>query len=230
MRMRRKRNLEPRMEACAALLLARGKPCKNLKEAAETYRALLDYSAIFGNQNPVELEIGCGNGGFLLEKAGRERDVNFLAVEVCTNVILTAMERMRAAGYENVRFLNIPAEILPCYLPEKSVSKIYLNFSTPLPEKSREKQRLTSPRFLKIYRELLKEGGSIVQKTDSEQFFDYSLARFAEYGFQVTELSRDLHAGAYAEGNIVTEYEANFIKQGKPIFMACAVLETEKRG
>ncbi len=211
------------MERCAAILLARGKPCPNLKEAAETYRALLDYAAVFGDRNPVELEVGCGNGGFLLEKAKREPQTNFLAVELCTNVVLTAMERTMAAGIPNVRFLNIPAEILACYLPEHSIGKIYLNFSTPLPEKSREKQRLTSQRFLEIYKTLLVPGGKIEQKTDSAEFFDYSLSQFEAAGFSVEEVTRDLHHSEYAQSNIVTEYEANFTAQGKPICRLVAV-------
>ena len=71
MRMRRKRNLEPRMEACGDLLVARGRPCLNLKEAAENYRMLLDFKEIFGNANPVRLEVGCGNGKFVAELARR---------------------------------------------------------------------------------------------------------------------------------------------------------------
>ena len=226
MRMRRKRNLEPRMEACAQILLARGKPCKNLKEAAENYRALLDFSAVFGNDNPVELEVGCGNGGFILEKAKRNSDVNFLGVELCTNVVLTAMERILKEGIPNVRFLNIPAEILACYLPEGSVGKIYLNFSTPLPEKSREKQRLTSMRFLEIYKKILKSGGRIEQKTDSEPFFDYSLENYTQAGFEVADVTRDLHHSEYAAENIVTEYEANFTAKGLSIYRAVAILKT----
>ena len=212
------------MEACAPILLARGKPCKNLKEAAENYRALLDYRAVFGNSNPVELEIGCGNGGFILEKAKRNPQINFLAVELCTNVVLTAMERILKEGIPNVRFLNIPAEILACYLPEKSVEKIYLNFSTPLPEKSREKQRLTSMRFLEIYKRILKAGGAIEQKTDSEPFFDYSLENFAAAGFAVEGVTRDLHNSEYGQENIITEYEANFTAKGLPIYRAVAIL------
>ncbi len=225
MRMRRKRNLEPRMEACAPVLLARGKPCKNLKEAAENFRALLSFEEIFGNRNPVELEVGCGNGGFIAELAVREKGTNFIAVELCTNVLLTAMERVMREGIPNIRFLNIPAEILPCYLPPASVRRIYLNFSTPLPEPSRERQRLTSERFLAIYDAVLTEGGEIIQKTDSGYFFDYSLERYRAHGFTVKDVTRDLHKSAYAEGNIVTEYEANFLAQGKPIFRAVAVKE-----
>ncbi len=221
MRMRRKRNLEPRMEACADILLVRGRPMLNLKEAAETYRAVFDLEEVFGNDRPVELEVGCGNGAFIAELARRHPETNFLAVEVCTNVVLTAMERIRREGIANVRFLNIPAEILPCYLPAQSVRKIYLNFSTPLPAANREKQRLTSSRFLQIYRLLLAAGGEIAQKTDSLFFFEYSLKSYAENGFAVVCETHDLHHSEYAAENIVTEYEANFTAQGKPTYMVC---------
>ena len=205
------------------MLLVRGAPCLNLKEAEENFRALFDYEAVFGNSNPVELEVGCGNGGFIKELAAREKNVNFLCVEICDNVILTAMERIQGEGIKNVRFLNIPAEILRCYLPEGSVRKIYLNFSTPLPEHSREKQRLTSPRFLKIYDSLLTKGGEILQKTDSEEFFDYSLNEMRGFGFEIVRATRDLHNSEYAKDNIVTEYERAFLEQGKRIFSLTAI-------
>ena len=158
MRMHRKRNLEGRLAACSDLLIARGRPCLNLKRAAEEYRALFDFAELFQNDHPVHLEIGCGYGGFLAEIAKRNPDINFLAVEVCSNVILAAMERVKEAGLKNVRFLNIPAEILSCYLPEKSIGRIYLNFSTPLPRSGYANQRLTAPRFLEIYKKLLQTG------------------------------------------------------------------------
>lgn len=223
MRMRRKRHLEERLAAHSGLLLARGRPCLNLKEAAEHFRARLDFSALFGNDNPVRLEIGCGSGGFIARLARREPEYNYLAVEVCSNVIVTAIERIADEGIGNVRFLNIAAEILPCYIPEESVDRIYLNFSTPLPAKGCEKQRLTSARFLQIDRSVLKEGGCIEQKTDSERFFDYSLAQYAENGFEVVEVTRDLHNSSFAGENIVTEYEEMFLRRGLPIYRAVAV-------
>ena len=169
--------------------------------------------------------MGCGNGAFIAELAKRERGCDFLAVEVCTNVVLTAMERVMEEGISNVRFLNIAAEILPCFIPEGSVRRIYLNFSTPLPEAGRERQRLTSDRFLSIYKKLLMPGGEIVQKTDSADFFDYSLRKFRENGFCVKDVTRDLHNSEYAKDNIVTEYEANFSAKGVPICRAVAVLQ-----
>ena len=224
MRMRRKRNLEPRLEACSDILAARGVPMKDLKQAAAEYRALFDLEALFGNKNPVELEIGCGNGGFVAEAAMRAPNVNFLAVEIISNVIVTAMERIKREKIENVRFLNIPAEVLPCFVPERSIRTIYLNFSTPLPGSTHARQRLTSPRFLDIYRKLLAPEGPLVQKTDSEDFCDYSIEQLLTHGFAVEEVTRDLHNSEAAKDNIVTEYERQFVGQGKPIFRLIARL------
>lgn len=228
MRMRRKRNLSERLLACKDLILVQGRPMLNLKEAAENYRVEFDYSEIFGDHAPLEMEVGCGNGAFIFELSNRRPEKNYLAVEISSNVILTAAERCKAAGTKNVRFLNIPAEILPCYIKERSIETIYLNFSTPLPEKSREKQRLTSNRFLEIYKKLLVENGKIIQKTDSEPFFEYSLNRYEENGFRVTHVIRDLSKSEYAKDNIVTEYERGFLNQGLPIFCAVAVLPAQK--
>lgn len=222
MRMHKKRNLEPRMQSCGDILLARGKPCRNLKEAAETFRAVFDLKEVFGNDHPVELEVGCGNGKFVAEMAKKNPEVNYVAAEVCTNVIITAMERVKEEQLPNVRFLNIAAEILQCYLAENSVRKIYLNFSTPLPEAGREKQRLTSARFLKIYRYLLEDGGTIVQKTDSRPFFDYSLRMYRENGFEVLTAVYDLNNSDWAADNIETEYESRFVALGLPVCMAIA--------
>ena len=99
MRMRKKRHFDERMSACGDLLLAKGaNGILNMKEAAENYRALVDFSAVFGNDNPVELEIGCGKGGFIIELAKQNPSVNYLALEKMSNVILTPMEAVKAAG------------------------------------------------------------------------------------------------------------------------------------
>lgn len=122
MRMRRKRNFDERMAACGEFLLAKGTAgILNMKEAAENFRALIDFSAAFGNEHPVELEIGAGKGGFIIEKAKSCPEVNYLALEKMSNVILTPMERVAAENIPNVKFLNIRAECLPCYIPENSL-------------------------------------------------------------------------------------------------------------
>ncbi len=229
MRMRKKRNFEERMAACAHLLAAKGtNGILNMKEAAEHFRALVDVAAAFGEERanlPLALELGCGKGGFILELAKREPDVNYLALENMSNVILTTLEEVEKAGIANIRFLNIRAECIPCYIPENSLDAIYLNFSTPLPKLGYATQRLTHRNFLEVYKKLLKRGGKIVQKTDDRAFFDFSLEEYAACGFTLTEVDYDLHKAGNPDWNIVTEYEAKWVERGLPIHRVVAVSE-----
>ncbi len=228
MRMRKKRNFETRMSACEELLLARGAGgILNMKEAAETYRNLVDFNAVFGNDRPVELEIGCGKGGFICALAENNPCVNYVALEKMSNVVLTAMEETKKRGLENIRFLNIRAECLPCYIPEGSLDKIYLNFSTPLPKLGYAAQRLTHRNFLAVYKKLLKKGGRIVQKTDNRDFFEFSLSEYTACGFRLENATYDLHEQGNPPDNIVTEYESRFVAAGQPICRVEAVVDGE---
>jgi tRNA (guanine-N7-)-methyltransferase len=151
-----------------------------------------------------------------------------LALEKMSNVILTALEDTAKRGVENVRFLNIRAECLPCYIPEKSLSVIYLNFSTPLPKLGYATQRLTHRNFLEVYKKLLKDGGKIVQKTDDREFFEFSLEEFRACGFELKNVTYDLHENGNPVWNIVTEYEAKWIERGLPIHRVEAIYRGEK--
>lgn len=176
----------------------------------------LDFFKIFGNDNPVHLEIGCGKGRFVCELAARRPDINFIAVEKISNVLIEAVERAISEGLTNVHFINSAAEVLPKYIKEGSIDKIYLNFSNPLPKLGYAKQRLTHPRFLNEYKLFLKRGGEIVQKTDDEDFYGFSLASFIECGYEIVEKCGDLHA-LNDPDNIVTEHEKKFAAEGKKI-------------
>ena len=226
MRMRRKRNFDERMENCGDLLLAKGaNGILNMKEAAENYRALVDFKAAFGNDNSVALEIGCGKGGFVIALAKENPNVNYIALEKMSNVILTPLEAVKKEGLKNVKFLNVRAECLPCYIPDTSLDTIYLNFSTPLPKLGYATQRLTHRNFLNVYKKLLKKGGRIVQKTDNRDFFDFSLEEYAACGFRLENVDYDLHKNGNPAGNIVSEYESKWVAQGLPIHRAEAVWE-----
>ncbi len=223
-RMRKKRHFDERMSATQKWLLARGAGgILNMKEAAENYRALVDYKAVFGNDNPVDIEIGCGKGGFLCELAKRNPGRNYIGVEMVSNVVISAMENAEKQGVENVRFLNIRAECLPCYIPEGSVGNVYLNFSTPLPKLGYVSQRLTYRGFLEMYKKLLVDGGKVVQKTDNRDFFDFSLEEYQASGFELTELTYNLHENGSPEWNIITEYERKWVEQGLPIHRVVAL-------
>ncbi len=223
-RMRKKRHFDERMSATQKWLLARGAGgILNMKEAAENYRALVDYKAVFGNDNPVDIEIGCGKGGFLCELAKRNPDRNYIGVEMVSNVVISAMENAEKQGVENVRFLNIRAECLPCYIPEGSVGNVYLNFSTPLPKLGYVSQRLTYRGFLEMYKKLLTADGKVVQKTDNRDFFDFSLEEYRACNFELTELTYNLHENGSPDWNIITEYERKWVEQGLPIHRVVAV-------
>lgn len=229
MRMRKKRNFEARMEACGDLLIAKGaNGILNMKEAAENYRALVNFEGVFGTDRkdlPVALEIGCGKGGFVIALAKEQPNVNFIALEKMSNVILTPLEEVKKEGLENIRFLNIRAECIPCYIPEGSLDTIYLNFSTPLPKLGYATQRLTHRNFVEIYKKLLKKGGKIIQKTDDRDFFEFSLEEYKACGLRLENVTYNLHENGNPEWNIVTEYEAKWVERGLPIHRVEAVFE-----
>lgn len=225
MRMRKKKNLESRTEACGEYLMYMESEDLNF-ETAKNNKAYLDFSKLFGNDNPVFLEIGCGKGQFVCELAKRNPVNNYIAVEKVANVIVSAAERAKNENITNVRFLKCGAEYLECFIPDHTICGIYLNFSCPFPKKAYTSHRLTNERFLEEYKRLMKPGAEIHQKTDNMHFFEYSIEEFTKCGFALKNISLDLHSSDF-EGNIVTEYENKFVSQGLPIYRLEAYLKEE---
>ena len=203
MRIRRKKHLEERLENVKDLLIVPDRDIVNVKLAVEN-KKFYDFKSIFNNDNPIELEIGCGKGGFITQKALKNPNVNFVAVEMLENIIVMACELAKKNGLNNIRFINSGAEYLPRYIKEKSISNIYLNFSPPFPKIGSESHRLTSDNFVKTYKTFLVSGGKIYQKTDDREFFEYSFNKFIEHGFDVKEIS-DKILNNQVE-NVETEY------------------------
>ncbi|MBO5201087.1 MAG: tRNA (guanosine(46)-N7)-methyltransferase TrmB [Clostridia bacterium] len=221
MRMRKKKHAAERLEACSELILPLAPHEEDYRKAAEN-TAYYDIAEIFGNSNPLHLEIGCGKGQFICELARRNPDINYVAIEVCDDVAVLACEGIKNAGLQNVRFMVTGAEYLLKYFPDSSVERVYLNFSCPFPKARYAKHRLTSPIFLPMYRQILKSGGEIHQKTDNMHFFEYSIEQYSKLGFTLQNISLDLH-GSDFEGNIITEYEKRFTELGQPIYRLEAV-------
>lgn len=209
MRMRKKPNLLPRMERCGALL-----------EAAPEQRRggwLLAYPG----HSALHLELGCGKGRFTADMAEELRSVLLCAVERVPDAMVVAMERVMERGLDNVRFLDCDAaRITELYAPGE-VERIYINFPDPWPKKKQYKRRLTAPGFLRLYREVLCPGGEIWFKTDNVDLFEWSLEQFTAEGWELREVTRDLH-GNGAVG-VMTDYEAKFHAQGVKINRAVAV-------
>lgn len=211
MRIRKKKHLKERLEKVADYVIVPQMDIKNVKEAINA-KDYFDYQKTFGNENPVELEIGCGKGGFIIEKAQRYPNVNYIAVELLENIIVMAAEHAKEKGLKNVKFVNTGAEYLPRYIKEQSIANIYLNFSPPYPQKGYESRRLSNDRFAEYYKAFLVNGGALYQKTDDREFFEYSYERFVANGFDVTEISDKIEDGSY--DNVMTEYEKKFKEQG----------------
>ncbi len=220
MRMRKKKHTEERLAACASIQITDPEKHKG------SWRSLFSKEGKPVSDNAtLELEIGCGKGAFILELAKRRPDTLFVAVEYCREAMLLAVEKVFREGLENVLFLCADAAKLGDYFAPGEVDRIYLNFSDPWPKARHAKRRLTSPSFLSVYREILADGGCIRQKTDNVLLFDFSLESYAQCGWRVEDVCRDLHASEEASDNILTEYEINFSGKGLTINAVTAYKE-----
>ena len=215
MRMRRKKHLEERLEACGDKIIFMDREDRSF--AVKTSDSVLNLKALFSSDAPVHMEIGCGKGKFICDIARQNPDINYLAVEKASNVIVDAAEKAIELGIKNVIFLRGGAEYLESYIPPHSIGRIYLNFSCPFPKKSYASHRLTHHRFLEIYKAIMQQGAEIHQKTDNMQLFEFSIEELSHSGFGIKNVSLDLHSSGF-EGNIMTEYETRFSELGQPIY------------
>ena len=210
MRMRKKKNGETRLSACSEILYSHeGEP---MRDPAQRILGKCD--------TPVYLEIGAGKGGFACQMAKKHSDVLYLAMERVSDCVVLGAERAKSDGVEdNLRFIVDTADNLMKIFAPASVDKMFLNFSDPWSKKGYAKRRLTHRRYLAVYFNLLKDGGKLRFKTDNNGLFDFSLEEIEAMGLTCDVVTRDLHNSEYNEGNVVTEYEANFSAMGMNINM-----------
>ena len=176
-----------------------------------------EFARLFGNDNPIEIEVGMGKGKFIMELAGKNPDVNYIGIERYSSVLLRALQKREEMELSNIYFMCIDARLLDEVFAPGEVSRIFLNFSDPWPKDRHAKRRLTSPEFMKVYDKVLKADGVVEFKTDNRGLFDYSLESVPEAGWKVDAHTFDLHHSDMAEGNVMTEYETKFSAMGNPI-------------
>ena len=177
------------------------------------------WSGYFGAEAPLYVEIGTGKGRFLTTLAEMHPEIHYIGVEKYASVLIRAIEkRKERADLKNLTFLAVDAEILPDIFAAEEVDRIYLNLSDPWPKDRHARRRLTSREFLARYRQFLKPGGELCFKTDNQALFEFSMQEAKETGWELTEVTCDLHHSPYAEGNVMTEYEAKFSALGNPIY------------
>ena len=203
MRMRKKKNLIPRMERCGDRLIR------------EPYSMPGKWRELMPQARELRLELGCGKGRFTAGTAAAEPDVLFIAVERVPDAMVMAMERCAAQGLTNVFFIDANADQLPLFFAPGEADRIYINFCDPWPSNRHAKRRLTHENFLVLYRGILKTGGKLCFKTDNRDLFEFSLFQFPKAGYDLSEVTRDLHSRGIC--GVMTDYEAKFHEQGVPI-------------
>lgn len=185
------------------------------------------WKEVFGNANPIHIEIGMGKGQFLLNLAKQNPNINYIGIERYSSVLLRALEKYDTEEFcevKNVRFICMDAFLLPEVFAEKEVEKIYLNFSDPWPKARHARRRLTSTQFLAQYEKVVVEEGVVEFKTDNRALFEFSLEQVEEAGWTLAARTFDLHHDAVLNvGNVMTEYEEKFSSMGNPIHKLIAV-------
>lgn len=178
---------------------------------------------LFGNDNPIHIEIGMGKGQFIMALAEQNPNINYIGIEKYSSVLVRAIEkREQKPELNNLYFIRMDAEYIENVFDTYEIDRIYLNFSDPWPKDRHAKRRLTSTHFLGFYDKILVPSGRIIFKTDNVDLFNFSLEQIPEAGWIIENYTRDLHHSEYNEGNIMTEYEAKFSALGTPINRLCA--------
>lgn len=221
MRQRNIKNLQEKLDMNSSFLIENPKELKGR------------WHAVFGNDNPICLEIGCGKGRFITSRAMDHPEQNYIAIEGQSNVVLRALQKAEENSIANLRIFITYVSDLKDYFDEGELSTVYLNFSDPWPKARHAKRRLTYRDRLKNYREVLSPGGFIEFKTDNDGLFEFTLGEIEAVGYRVVEMTRDLHgemsdemfielsgdmsAFAADAAAYLTEYEEKFMVLGKNI-------------
>lgn len=225
MRMRKKKNLDARLEAVKDYVYISRSEDRNFNTAILD-KEYIDFVDWFKSDQPLYLEIGCGKGRFCCEYAKKHPNINLIAVEKDANVLVSACEAAKSMNLTNLKFINCSAEYIERHIMPESINRIFLNFSCPFPKNKYASHRLTSSNFVEIYKRIMKSEAEIHQKTDNMHFFEFSIEQLTECGFAIKNISLDLHNSNF-EGNIVTEYEEKFSSQGLPIYRLEAYIRTK---
>ena len=191
------------MERCAALLT----------EKPEELRGR--WLEAYPGRERLYVELGCGKGRFTADTAEGMPDTLYIAIERVPDAMILAMEKIARRGIENVRFIDGDAKLLNTMFSEGEADRIYINFCDPWPKSRDAKLRLTSPFFLRVYADVLKGGGQIHFKTDNAPLFDWSIAQLEAEGWELSEVTHDLHEKGPV--GVMTDYEAKFVEQGMKI-------------
>lgn len=180
----------------------------------------IDWAARFGNDHPIEIEVGSGKGHFITTLAEKHPEKNYVALELQTTAAGIILRTKLEKGLDNLQILRGEAANIDLFFAENTTDVIYLNFSDPWPKTRHKKRRLTYKSFLAKYKQVLKTDGQIQFKTDNAGLFAYSVQSMNNFGMHFDFVSVDLHheKPEILEKNIETEYEHKFAAKVNPIY------------
>lgn len=176
----------------------------------------------FKNDKPIVLELGCGKGEYTVAMARRDKDRNFIGVDIKGSRFWRGAKTCLDEGIENAGFLRTQIEIIDHLFAENEVSEIWITFPDPQIKYRRTKHRLTDPEFLRRYNTILKPEGTVNLKTDSEFLHGYTHGVIHIEGHKVIRSTHDVYHPDHSDiPAIVTEvqtyYESKFLEEGKKI-------------
>ncbi|MCH5249006.1 MAG: tRNA (guanosine(46)-N7)-methyltransferase TrmB [Lachnospiraceae bacterium] len=177
------------------------------------------WNELFGNSNPIHIEIGMGKGRFIMDMARLHPEINYVGIEKYSSVLIRGIQKMEVEELPNLYFIRMDAEEIVEVFGQEEVEKIYLNFSDPWPKDRHAKRRLPSREFLNRYNEILSKEGNLEFKTDNKELFTFALEQLEAAGWHLDQVTYDLHNDeVMMEGNVMTEYEEKFSSIGNPIY------------
>ena len=176
-------------------------------------------SEFFKNNSPVVLELACGKGEYTVNLGRLFPQKNFIGIDYKGNRIWRGAKTALEDGVSNVGFLRIQIETILDYFGEGEIDEIWITFPDPQPQISREKKRLTSPRFLEKYKVILKQEGPINLKTDNDGLHAYTSEKIDELGLKLFIKTEDLYNSEHADEvlSIKTYYEKKYLQDNKNI-------------
>lgn len=175
------------------------------------------HEEFFGNDNPIVLELGCGKGEYTVGLARRYKDKNFIGVDIKGARMWTGASQARAEGLGNVAFLRTNIELIDRFFAPGEVSEIWITF--PDPQMKKVRKRLTSTRFLELYRKIAVDGALIHLKSDSPFLYTYTHHLVKTNGLPAHIDTDNLYGSGIADDilSIRTFYEQQWLARGLSI-------------
>lgn len=182
------------------------------------------WASLFGNNNPICLEMGMGRGSFIIEMAKTHPNINYIGLELDPSQTATAIQNIRDQKIPNLRMINDDAQNI-INIFGKEIDTIYLTFSEPWPKKQDEKKRFTSEVYLKLYDRVFRKKKHIILKTDNKILFASAMESLSQYWYSFKRVSMDLHNDERKIENIMTDFEKQYFKEKRQIYYVDAVFE-----